>query len=161
MHGTIVIEELKAHDIQAVKALIQEYIEWMNIDMSFQDIEEELAGFPRKYEPPSGVFLVAKDGDQVVGCVGIKKIGDGICEMKRLFVKDTYRGEKIGYALVERIILEAERKRYSKMRLDTLRRMKSAINLYIKSGFHEIGQYVVNPIEDAIFMERDLCCKDT
>jgi len=156
MREHIVIERLQKNDIEATKSLIREYIAWMNIDMSFQDIEEELARFPRKYEAPTGAFLVAKDGDTVVGCVGFKRIGDGICEMKRLFVKDAYRGRGIGRALIERIIREAEEYRYSKMRLDTLKRMESAVRLYSAFSFGEIGQYVVNPIEDALFMEKEL-----
>lgn len=152
----IAIVKLGPDDIDAAKALIEEYLEWTNIDMSFQDIEEELAGFPKKYEEPAGTFLVAKDRGTVVGCVGFKKLGEGICEMKRLFVKEKYRGTGLGAALVDAIIREAEEKRYTKMRLDTLARMRSAVRLYKKYGFREIGQYVENPIEDAIFMERNL-----
>lgn len=152
----IQIEKLQTSDIEATKALIVEYLRWMREDLSFQHVEKELATFPDIYKEPEGTFLVAKDGDIVIGCVGIKKIEDSVCEMKRLYVKDDYKGEGIGRALVENILSEARKKGYQKIRLDTLKRMERALGLYEKYGFYYIGQYVENPIEDALFMEKTL-----
>lgn len=152
----IQIEKLQTSDIEATKALIVEYLRWMREDLSFQHVEKELATFPDIYKEPEGTFLVAKDGDIVIGCVGIKKIEDSVCEMKRLYVKDDYKGEGIGRALVENILSEARKKGYQKIRLDTLKRMERALGLYEKYGFYYIGQYVENPIEDALFMEKIL-----
>ena len=150
------IVKLGPPDIDAVKAVIQQYLVWLGIDLSFQNIDEELADFPGKYREPEGVFLVAKDGDRVVGCVGLRRIEPGICEMKRLFVVDSCKGRGLGDSLVREIIRYAKSMGYAKMRLDTLSTMGAAQNLYRRLGFVEISQYTVNPIPGAVFMEKDL-----
>ena len=152
----IKIEKLSENTIEEAKGLIREYLDWINVDLGFQHVDEELAHFPEKYREPEGAFLVAREGDKVVGCVGIKKIGDGTCEMKRFFVKDGYKGRGIGKRLVDEIIKEAKCRGYSRMRLDSLKRMDRALILYRKFGFEAIGQYVENPIEDAVFLEKKL-----
>jgi carbonic anhydrase len=76
--------------------------------------------------------------------------------MKRLFVKDEYKGQGIGKGLADAIVREAKNKGYSRMRLDSLKRMGTAVALYKKLGFKEIGQYVENPIDDAVFLEKEL-----
>jgi ribosomal protein S18 acetylase RimI-like enzyme len=152
----IIIEKLSDSTIGEAKKLIREYLDWIQVDLCFQHVDEELERFPDKYREPDGVFLIAKVGETVAGCVGLKKIGDRTCEMKRLFVRDKYKGQGVGKDLVDAIILEAKRKGYSRMRLDTLKRMDKALALYRKFGFKEIGQYVENPIEDAVFMEKEL-----
>lgn len=156
MDKKIRFEKLTEEDIGQTKSLIREYLRWIDIDLCFQNIEEEMEHFPIKYSEPEGAFYVAKDGNRVVGCVGIKKIGKDTCEMKRLFVNDEYKGLGIGKRLIEIIIEEAKEKRYAKMRLDTLKRMDRAYKIYKAFGFKEIKQYVENPIEDAIFMEKTL-----
>ena len=150
------IEKLSETTIEEAKNLILEYLDWIQVDLCFQHVDEELEHFPDKYREPDGAFFVAKVRNTVAGCVGIKKIADGICEMKRLFVRDEYKGQGVGKHLVDAIILEAKRKGYLCMRLDTLTRMDKALALYRKFGFKEIGQYVENPIEDAVFMEKEL-----
>jgi ribosomal protein S18 acetylase RimI-like enzyme len=156
MKTEVRIEKLAQADIAATKALIEEYIGWTGLDLCFQGIDEEMETFPSKYREPEGAFLVAKEGGRVVGCVGMKKIEENVCEMKRLYVKDSHKGMGIGKALAEGIIDEAEKSGYHKMRLDTLKRMDRALCMYRAFGFHEIDQYVENPIEDAVFMEKEL-----
>lgn len=156
MPENIKIEKLSDATVEGTKGLIRKYLDWIQIDLCFQHIEEELEHFPDKYREPEGAFLVARDGEAVVGCVGLKKIGEGICEMKRLFVKDEYKGQGIGKGLADAIVREAKNKGYSRMRLDSLKRMGTAVALYKKLGFKEIGQYVENPIDDAVFLEKEL-----
>jgi ribosomal protein S18 acetylase RimI-like enzyme len=91
-----------------------------------------------------------------VGCVGLRRLEPGICEMKRLFVVDSCKGRGLGDALVREIIWYARKKGYAKMRLDTLSTMAAARSLYSQHGFVEIPQYTVNPIPEAVFMEKDL-----
>jgi N-acetylglutamate synthase-like GNAT family acetyltransferase len=149
-------EKLQDRDIEKAKSLIREYITWLNIDLSFQDIDTEMDSFPEKYREPEGSFIVARDGEALVGCVGLKKLETGICEMKRLFVSDTHKSRGVGKRLVESILEEAKAKGYRKMRLDTLSRMQSAISLYTKFGFHPIDSYVFNPEEDVLYLEKEL-----
>jgi N-acetylglutamate synthase-like GNAT family acetyltransferase len=86
----IIIEKLSDSTIGEAKKLIREYLDWIQVDLCFQHVDEELERFPDKYREPDGVFLIAKVGETVAGCVGLKKIGDRTCEMKRLFVRDKY-----------------------------------------------------------------------
>ncbi|MGA2259541.1 MAG: hypothetical protein ABSG53_33105, partial [Thermoguttaceae bacterium] len=74
-------------DLLAARGLFVEYAENLGVDLCFQGFREELAGLPGAYAPPDGRLLLAIDGDWAVGCVAIRKLGDGICEMKRLYVK--------------------------------------------------------------------------
>jgi N-acetylglutamate synthase-like GNAT family acetyltransferase len=156
MPPSVSIVKLTPPDVDAAKALIQQYLVWLGIDLSFQNIDEELADFPGMYREPQGVFLVAKDGNRVVGCVGLRKMSQQICEMKRLFVLDTHKGRGLGDTLVKEVIRQATMLGYSKMRLDTLDTMDKAKRLYRRHGFVEIPQYTVNPIPGAVFMEKYL-----
>lgn len=138
------------------KKLFIEYSELIGIDLSFQNFEEELKHIQQEYGAPEGCLLLAKDDNQFLGCVALRKIDDGICEMKRLFVKPEAKGKGIGKLLATSIIEEGKALGYRKMRLDTLPAMKPAISLYKSLGFYEIEPYTFNPIEGAIYMELDL-----
>jgi ribosomal protein S18 acetylase RimI-like enzyme len=141
-------------DLLAVRILFVEYAESLDVDLCFQGFQEELDGLPGAYGPPSGRLLVAIDGDRPVGCVAIRNLGDGICEMKRLYVKSAYRGQGLGRRLAEAVIAEARAIGYKKMRLDSLTSLKEAATLYRSLGFVEISAYRFNPLPDAVFMER-------
>jgi ribosomal protein S18 acetylase RimI-like enzyme len=143
-------------EIIKAKGLIVEYIKWLNQDLTFQNIEDELINFPQKYQEPDGTFIIAKSDENVVGCVGLKKLDENICEMKRLFVNDKYKGKGIGKKLVEIIIEEARHKKYKKMRLDTLKTMESALKIYYKNNFYAIEPYYNNPNNDVVYIEKIL-----
>jgi len=96
MNNNIRISKLFLSDVEKTKVLIKEYLNWIDRDLSFQQIDEELNSFPGKYSEPNGSFFTAKDGEQVIGCIGLKKIQTDICEMKRLYVKDEYKGKGLG-----------------------------------------------------------------
>ena len=139
-----------------VKKLFLEYAENLPIDLDFQDFEDELAELPGKYAPPTGAIILAFVNNRPVGIVALRKIENDICEMKRLYVKKNYQGLGIGKKLAEKIITEAKDKGYNYMRLDTLSSLKKALNLYKSLGFYEIDAYIYNPMDDAIYMEREL-----
>jgi ribosomal protein S18 acetylase RimI-like enzyme len=143
-------------EISGAKQLIIAYIQWLNQDLCFQNIDDELKTFPKKYSEPEGAFLIAKKHNEVTGCVGIRKLENKICEMKRLFVSDNYRGNGTGKKLVEMIIEEAKLKHYEKMRLDTLDTMEEALNIYRKNGFYEIEAYYNNPADGVVYLEKTL-----
>ncbi|MHB9005037.1 MAG: GNAT family N-acetyltransferase [Coriobacteriia bacterium] len=156
MDATIIYREAVPGDMEGVGLLIREYVASMGLDLSFQGLEEELKTLPGKYAQPQGALIVAEVDGALCGCVALRKIGDGVCEMKRLFVKDAYKGKGIGKELVRRIIEEGRVKGYHTMRLDTLSTMKSALKLYGAFGFRETEAYVYNPIEGAIYLEKPL-----
>ena len=143
-------------DIEAVKQLFVEYADSLGFNLGFQNFQEELANLPGDYTKPTGCLLVAKYKNQTVGCIGLRKLSDEICEMKRLYVRPEFRGFKIGRKLVEAIITEAKRIGYTCMRGDTVPSMTVARVLYASFGFKEISPYRYNPIESAIFIELKL-----
>ncbi len=142
--------------LEDVKILFLDYAGSLSIDLGFQDFNTELKGLPGKYAPPDGVIILATVNAQVAGCVALRKIENRICEMKRLYVRDMYRGLRIGKGLIEAIISEARILNYDYMRLDTLSTMEKAQSLYRSLGFYEILPYIFNPIQDAKFMELKL-----
>jgi len=138
------------------KELIIEYAQWLNLDLCFQNFDDELNNFPEKYKEPDGAFIIAKENNNIIGCVGIRKIEPKICEMKRLFVNDNYKGKGIGKKLVEMIIEEAKIKNYERIRLDTINTMDAALNIYYKNGFHRIEPYYNNPNKGTVYLEKTL-----
>jgi putative acetyltransferase len=140
-------------DIAAVRLLIQEYMAALNVSLCFQNCEEELATLPGKYAPPKGSLLLAKLADQPAGCVALRPLEPGVCEMKRLYVRPAWRGHHLGRQLGEAIIAEARRLRYRSMRLDTLDSLKPALALYRSLGFRVVPAYNDNPLPNVIFME--------
>jgi ribosomal protein S18 acetylase RimI-like enzyme len=142
--------------LEVVRTIFREYAESLNIDLSFQDFEAELAGLPGKFAAPRGRILLAESDGQIIGCIAVRPLDDTICEMKRLYIRPSGRGQQLGKQLAVRICHIAQEAGYTFIRLDTLSTMLAARQLYTSLGFKEISAYVFNPIEGAIFMERDL-----
>src|SRR5258708_31301403 len=115
---TEIIRAHSADDIEHARKLFREYEAWLEIDLCFQNFEKELAELPGEYAPPDGRLLLAMDDDRVAGCIALRKIGDGVCEMKRLYVRAEFRGRGFGRKLVEAIISEARKIGYERIRLD-------------------------------------------
>ncbi len=143
-------------DLRQAKILFEEYAATLDFALDFQNFEEELAGLPGGYAPPEGCLLLALHRDQVAGCVALRKIDRDICEMKRLFVRPSFRTLGIGKALAQAVIQEAKKKGYTRMRLDTVPSMKEARALYGSLGFEPIPSYCHNPIPGAVFLELNL-----
>ena len=143
--------------IEQARSLFLEYGSSLGFSLCFQSFDEELKNLPGPYGPPSGRLLLARYAGHAAGCVALRKLETGICEMKRLYVRPADRGKGLGRLLVERIIAEARAIGYERMRLDTIQSaMKDAIALYRRMGFKEIAPYSVIPIEDALWMELRL-----
>ncbi len=142
--------------VAAVRQLFVEYARSLQIDLCFQGFEEELAELPGRYAPPSGRLLLALEGEDVAGCVALRRIDDGICEMKRLYVRPAFRGQGTGRLLVNTVLEAARECGYRLMRLDTLASMKEAIALYESRGFVRTKPYYDHPSADAVFMELNL-----
>ncbi len=141
-------------DMETVRLLFREYAASLDFDLCFQGFEQELAGLPGPYAPPAGCLMLATVDDEPAGCVALKKLGDGVCEMKRLYVRDRHRGTGLGRRLVEQLLSEAKRLGYEAMRLDTVpSTMGSAVALYRALGFREIPAYCLNPVPGALYME--------
>ena len=150
-------------DLEQVKSLLGEYMRWitvdLGVDLTFQSAEAELASLPGAYSPPAGCLLLAEVDGELAGCAALRPLGEGICEMKRMYVRPTYRGRGIGRELAGRVIHEARARGYRLMRLDTIAAMKAAQHLYASLGFRPTRPYYSVPaqVRDAIlFMELPL-----
>ncbi len=137
-------------DIAEVKKLFQEYADFLDVDLCFQGFDDEMATFPEIYE---ALFLARVD-DAPAAAIGLKDLGGGVCEMKRLYARPQFQGLGLGRLLSEALINEAQRSGYKSMRLDTLKRLEAAVALYRKLGFAEIDKYYDNPEAGVIYMER-------
>ncbi len=143
-------------DLPLVRSLFEEYAASLGFDLSFQDFSKEMQGLPGEYATPGGSLLIAREGDLVLGCVALRPMGQGVCEMKRLFVRPGFRGGAVGRGLAQAVIAEATQKGYKRMRLDTVPAMVEAIALYRSLGFKPIEPYRTNPIPGALFFEKNL-----
>jgi ribosomal protein S18 acetylase RimI-like enzyme len=150
-----IIQAETLQQIESVRGIFREYEKWLDLDLCFQGFEKELAELPGKYAPPGGRLWLAVDEDEkVAGCIALRKLEEGICEMKRLYVRPTYRGRGIGKLLVQSLIDEARKIGYAKMRLDTYPpKMRKAVEIYRANSFVEIKPYYDNPNTETIYME--------
>lgn len=143
-------------ETELVRTLFREYAEELGVDLSFQGFEEELAGLPGTYAAPRGTVLLALAADEPVGCAGIRPLEGRVCELKRLYVRPSFRGSGLGRRLTLASLAAASELGYERIRLDTLPGMTAARALYRALGFVEIPPYTVNPIAGTLFLERPL-----
>lgn len=149
--------ELAYDRLDEVKELFREYQALLELDLCFQNFEAELAELPGKYAMPGGRLYVASYDGRPAGCIALRGLDGGGCEMKRLYVRGAFRGQKVGRSLAEKIIGDAREIGYSHMLLDTYaERMKDAVALYRKFGFTETEAYYNNPHAGVLYMRLEL-----
>ena len=151
-----IVVEPEYRNLDEVRRLFMEYAASLDIDLAFQNFDDELGHLPGKYAPPKGGIYLAKSGGRTAGCVALRPFDETRCEMKRLFVRKDFRGQGIGFLLARKTLEEAAAMGYAAMLLDTLESMPEAVALYEKMGFSRIPAYCHNPQPDAVFMEKVL-----
>jgi putative acetyltransferase len=143
--------------LNVVRTLFKEYLEELNENLCFQNTDEELVNPLKKYGPPRGSLFAAYVNNEPAGCIALQPLKqDGVCEMKRLYVRPAHRKHNIADALVEELLADAKEKGYKVMVLDTLERLQPAIRLYLKHGFVNTSAYYVNPLPNVVYMEKTL-----
>jgi ribosomal protein S18 acetylase RimI-like enzyme len=141
------------------KQLFKEYADSLQIDLSYQSFEKELQSLQTMYAPPKGILLLATYEQEIMGCVGVRalpNVGEKACEMKRLFIRPSYRGSGLGRTLAEEVLNGAKELGYKQIYLDTLQQMKKAISLYKSLGFKKVEEYYDNPRNDAYYLAMEL-----
>jgi len=158
---TRIVQATSACEIQAARALFEEYADWLDLDLGFQGFAAELAALPGEYSPPRGALLLAFENDVALGCVGLRPLKwPRLAELKRLYVRPQGRGRQMGSLLSRAALSIARDAGYERVRLDTLTTMVSAQRLYEAIGFYEIDAYRFNPVAGAKYMELDLDSAD-
>jgi len=143
--------------LEDIRTLFLEYAGGLNFNLCFQNFDRELEELPGAYGLPHGRLILCEVDGRPAGCIAVKPLGSGVCELKRLFVRPEFRRRKLGLKLTQHIIEEARSIGYTVMRLDTIRgTMDNAIALYESVGFREIPAYYHNPIPNAFYMELRL-----
>ena len=145
-------------DFATGRALFVEYAADLKVDLCFQDFSSELETLPRMYGAPGGCLLLARANDAVAGCVAVRPLRgrEGVCEMKRLYVRPEFRGRRLGRQLAIEIIATAQRLGYRRMVLDTLASLQAANALYLSLGFRPGEPYNANPLPDVRYWTLEI-----
>jgi GNAT superfamily N-acetyltransferase len=155
-----IVQSESPEQVATARELMMEYANWVEFNLCFQGFEEEMRALPGKYAPPAGRLLLALWDGKPAGVIALRPLGenkDGLCEMKRLYVRPEFRGHSIGRILAQHVIAEAAEIGYRRMRLDTIAgKMDSAIAMYRELGFAETTPYYNTPVGQTLFMELDL-----
>lgn len=151
----IIVARTSEHYHETVE-LFKEYAVSLGIDLQFQKFDNELHILPTMYGPPVGeLWLVEEDGN-FVGCAALRKLEEGICELKRMYIRPSYRGKRWGQELMDVALQTAQSLGYYTMRLDSLQRLEAAVKLYTSYGFQQISPYNFNPEADVVYFEKKL-----
>jgi ribosomal protein S18 acetylase RimI-like enzyme len=143
-------------DWERARELIEEYAAGLGVDLCFQNFDEEIEHLAAHYGPPRGALLLVFDGEEAVGCVGLREHDATTGEVKRLYVAPAARGRDVGRALANAIVQAGRERGYSRLVLDTLPTMQAAQALYASLGFRPIDSYRFNPVPGTVFMELHL-----
>jgi len=150
-----IIEEGK--ELEIIRDLFREYEKELDENICFQSFDEELRNPLKKYGPPTGDLVLAYWEEEIAGCIALARMKEsGTCEMKRLYVKPSFRKNKIGRLLIEELLNSAKERNYKRMRLDTFLKLQAAIHLYQQFGFENISAYYDNPLSGVVYMEKAL-----
>lgn len=162
MHKPFVqlLHPVSDEDLTETRSIFQEYASSLKVDLCFQGFQDELTGLPGDYAEPRGTLLLARVDGVVAGCCALRPLDasdySNAAEMKRLYVRQAFRGLGLGRQLTEGILDAARKAGYSCVLLDTLDDMESARALYEDLGFEEIPPYYHNPHAGAHYLKVDI-----
>jgi ribosomal protein S18 acetylase RimI-like enzyme len=139
-----------------VRILFKEYVHYINLDLSFQSFDDELMHLPGKYALPKGRLYLVYVNEKLAACAAMRPFDEHRAEMKRLYVREAYRGQGIAQALSQRLCEDAKDCGYTSMILDTLASMQDAVSFYEKAGFVRCAAYYENPLKNVVYFEKVL-----
>jgi len=160
MARTEIITPDSADLLAQVADIFREYAQSLPIDLGFQGFEQELLTLPGDYAAPRGALFLATVDGLVAGCCALRPLDASdyanASEMKRLYVRNAFRGFGLGRELASHTLDVARQAGYSHVLLDTLDEMETARSLYFELGFEEIPPFYHNPIAGAHYLKVDL-----
>jgi putative acetyltransferase len=160
--GPLSIQEVTSiEDLATVRTLLEEYWTSFGFDLATFGFGAELEELPGRYASPEGRLALAIMSGNAVGCIALRKLDADSCEMKRLFVRASARGNGVAVTLIEWLLSEARSQGYSRMLADTLPTMHTALRLYERFGFKRIDSYSPTPTPGAIYLEKNLHSYDS
>ncbi len=144
-------------EFEAAAVLFREYASWLQVDLCFQNFEEEMQQLQVMYGPPQGAIILMLEEGKYIGCVGIRPLKDEYgAELKRMYLMPDYQRKGLGSLLLNKALVKAKEMGYKILKLDTLSTMKPAMNLYLKNGFVQTQSYYHNPLADVVYFEKEL-----
>lgn len=143
-------------DLLALRQLISEYVAWLNLDLAFQNLDDELQQLASIYQLPNGHYIFALVNGQIAGGVGFKHKTSAIAEIKRLYVRPAFQGQRLGLKLMQAVLQTIQTLGYNQVLLDTVPRCDTAQTLYESMGFKQIPPYYYNPVPNTKFYQLDL-----
>jgi GNAT superfamily N-acetyltransferase len=149
---TIIRHAIFPNDTASVLTIWREFVANSPVNLDYQRNDAEFADLPGKYAAPGGCILLAEQAGSIEGCVALREVGAGICEMKRLYVRPEARGRQVGRKLIEQLIAEARGIGYRDMRLDVQEKSVSARKLYETFNFIPAEPISFNPVAGASFL---------
>jgi ribosomal protein S18 acetylase RimI-like enzyme len=142
--------------IDRIRRLFEEYWTSFGFTPCFQGFGDELAGLPGDYAPPGGRLALSTIGGEPAGCIAMRRLDEARCEMKRLYVRDQFRGAGLGRSLLRWLVEEARQAGYREIVCDTMPVMERAITMYARAGFEQTGPYAASPAPGAVFLRLQL-----
>ncbi|WP_230281032.1 GNAT family N-acetyltransferase [Croceicoccus sp. Ery15] len=149
---TLIRQAIFPDDAASLLDIWREFITNSPVNLDYQGNDAEFANLPGKYAAPQGCVLLAERDGGIDGCVAFRMVSKDICEMKRLYVRPNARGNRLGHALVSRLIVEARKAGYREIRLDVMEKSATARRLYEQFGFVDAEPISVNPVPGASFL---------
>ena len=146
------IDAVTPEQLGTIRTLFLEYERSIGVSLCFQNFAEEVANLPGRYALPDGRLYICLEGDEIVGCIGLRRLDLESGEIKRLYVRQRYRGRGYGKRITSAIIADARQIGYRRIVLDTLPTMTEAQRIYTSLGFQNIEPYVFNPIEGVRYL---------
>ena len=156
------VDIIDAEDrLDDIRQLLTEYVNWIGVPLEFGDFDAELADLPGAYDRPKGRLYLAQVNHELVGCVAlqpsdIEEPDQNVCEMKRLFVRNAYRGLGISRKLARKVIAEAKDIGYTLMLVDTFDFVDRLVRLFDELGFEETPAYRPSPHDNLRYFRLDL-----
>jgi ribosomal protein S18 acetylase RimI-like enzyme len=153
----VVIKKVAADaDLALVRELWTEYWSSLGFSADSPDFAQELLALPGVYGWPGGALLLAWVNAELAATIALRRLSDGECEVKRLYVRPAFRRSGLGRSLLERVIEIAHGQGYATVYCDTLPSMKAALGMYLDRGFCQVGPYSPDPTPGAIYLRLDL-----